>query len=72
MISVNVRVPEQMVASIDASVKRGIFASRSDAIKTMIAIYEEKEKTRQFLDMLNEESEHARKHPEKLVSLKDL
>ena len=72
MISVNVRVPERLVESIDASVKQGVFASRSDAIKTMIAFYEEREKTRAFYTMLVERSEEARKHPEKLVRLEDV
>ncbi len=72
MISVNVRVPEGLVKPIDAWVKQGKFASRSDAIKSMIAFYEEREKTRQFLAMLDEESEFAEKHPEKLIPLDDL
>jgi len=61
-----------LVESIDASVKQGVFASRSDAIKTMIAFYEEREKTKRFLTMLSRESEYARAHPEELVSLDEL
>jgi len=70
MISVNVRVPEAMVGSIDMLVKQGFFASRSDAIKMMIAYYQEKEKTREFLGMLAARSKEAREKPHKLVPLK--
>ena len=72
MIPVNVRLPEALVKPIDKWVDEGRFASRSDAVKTMIALYEEKEKTRRFLEMLNSESEYADKHPEKLVSIEDI
>jgi Arc/MetJ-type ribon-helix-helix transcriptional regulator len=72
MISVNVRVPECMIESIDDFVKRGIFASRSDAIKTMIAVYQEREKTRQFFDVLNTRSREAREHPAELIPLDKL
>lgn len=70
MISVNVRVPEAMVDSIDVLVKQGFFASRSDAIKMMIACYQEREKTREFLGMLAARSKKARANPDKLVLLK--
>lgn len=70
MISVNVRVPEAMVDCIDALVRRGFFASRSDAIKMMIACYQEREKTREFLGMLGARSRDARANPRRLVQLK--
>ncbi|MBM3309402.1 MAG: hypothetical protein FJY77_04025 [Candidatus Altiarchaeales archaeon] len=70
MISVNVRVPETMVDFIDVLVKHGFFASRSDAIKMMIAYYQEREKTREFLGMLSARSKEARANPDKLVPLK--
>ena len=70
MISVNVRVPEAMVDFIDVLVKQGFFASRSDAIKMMIAYYQEKEKTREFLGMLVARSKEARANPDMLVALK--
>jgi Arc/MetJ-type ribon-helix-helix transcriptional regulator len=67
MISVNVRIPEEMIKSIDGWVKQGRFSSRSDAIKMMVALYEEKEKTRKFLVMLESRSREAREHPEILI-----
>lgn len=69
MISVNVRVPEGLVKPIDAWVKQGKFASRSDAIKSMIAFYEEREKTRQFLAMLDQRSREAHENPDSLIPL---
>ena len=70
MIPVNVRLPEYLVKPIDEWVCEGRFASRSDAIKMMIAFYEEKEKTRQFAGMLMARSREARENPEILIALK--
>ncbi len=69
MISINVRVPEEMVESIDKWVKEGRFASRSDAMKMMIAFYEEREKTGKFLNMLNLRSREAREKQGILIPL---
>ncbi len=69
MIPVNVRLPKSLITPIDTWVKEGRFASRSDAIKTMIAFYEEKEKTRRFGAMLIERSHEARNKPDILVPL---
>lgn len=70
VIPVNVRVPEDMVKSIDSWVKKGRFASRSDAIKMMISSYEERERIRAFLEMLNSRSVEARKKARILIPLK--
>jgi Arc/MetJ-type ribon-helix-helix transcriptional regulator len=69
MVQVQLRLPEEMIAEIDGWVAEGRFKSRSDAIKTIISLYEEREKTRKFYELLNKRSEEARKHPEKLVPL---
>jgi len=69
MIPVNVRVPEEMVKSIDFWVKEGRFASRSDAVKMMIASYEERERTREFLAMLSSRSIEAKRNPDILAPL---
>ncbi len=60
-----------MVATIDGWVAEGRFKSRSDAIRTIIALYEEREKTRRFCEMLNKRREYAREHPEKLFPEED-
>jgi len=46
-----------------------MFASRSDAIKSIITFYGEREKTIHFAQMLNERSAEARNMPEKLIPL---
>ncbi len=61
-----------MLEEIDKWVAEGRFKSRSDAIKTILSIYEEREKTRQFFKMLVKRSEEAKKHPETLISLEEL
>jgi len=60
MVQVQLRVPEESIKDIDKWVKAGRFKSRSDAIKTIIAFYEEKERTREFLGMLLKMSEEAK------------
>lgn len=52
MVQVQVRVPEEAIKLIDKMVAQGRFRSRSDAIKTIIALYQEREKTRKFYEML--------------------
>jgi len=60
-----------MIEEIDRGVEEGRFKNRSDAIKTIISLFEEKEKTREFLVILNARSEEAEKHPETLIPLND-
>ncbi len=69
MVQVQVRMPKKDVEEIDKWVKEGRFRSRSDAIKTIVSLYEEREKTRAFYKLLEKRSEEAKEHPEKLVSL---
>lgn len=71
-IQVQLRVPRETVKSIDSMVKKGEFSSRSDAIKSMILAYSEREKTRGFYKMLLERSREASEHPGKLVSLSEV
>lgn len=72
LIQVQLRLPEKMLEEIDKWVAEGRFKSRSDAIKTIIAFYEEREKTREFFKMLTKRSEEAKKHPESLIPLEEL
>ena len=71
MGQVQLRLPEEMIAEIDCWVAEGKFKSRSDAIKTIISLYEEREKTRKFFELLNKRSEEAKRKPEKLVPLEE-
>ena len=72
LTQVQLRLPEKMLKEIDKWVAEGRFKSRSDAIKTILAFYEEREKTREFLKMLIKRSEEAKKHPEALIPLEEL
>ncbi|MCD6325142.1 ribbon-helix-helix protein, CopG family [Candidatus Bathyarchaeota archaeon] len=72
MTQVQVRMPEKLVKEIDKWVAEGRFKSRSDAIKTIVALYEERERTREFYGMLIERSREAREKPEILVPLEEI
>jgi Arc/MetJ-type ribon-helix-helix transcriptional regulator len=65
------RLPQKMIEEIDQWVKEGRFKSRSDAIKTIISLFEEREKTRDFLAMLKIRSDEAEEHPETLIPLEE-
>ena len=68
---VQLRLPERTLEQIDMWVAEGRFKSRSDAIKTIIGLHEEREKTLEFLKILKRRSEEVRKHPESLIPLKE-
>lgn len=72
MVQVQVRIPDKLVEEIDKWVAEGRFRSRSDAIKTIIALYSERERTRRFYEMLVERSREAKEKPEVLVKLEDI
>jgi len=69
---VQVRIPEELVKEIDSWISEGRFASRSEAIKTIVALYDERERTRKFYKILIERSDEARKRPESLIPLEDI
>jgi len=60
-----------MIEEIDRWVEEGRFKSRSDAIKTIISLFEEREQTRDFLAMLKRRSEEDKEHPETLIPLEE-
>ncbi|MBI2648470.1 MAG: ribbon-helix-helix protein, CopG family [Thaumarchaeota archaeon] len=66
---VQVRIPRKMVREIDKWVADGRFASRSEAIKTIVALYNERERTRGFYQMLSTRSVEAKRRPDRLVPL---
>lgn len=72
LAQVQLRLSRETLDEIDRWVSEGKFKSRSDAIKTIISCYEERERARTFLKMLMGRSEEARKRPESLVSLEEL
>ena len=71
-VQVQVRVPKRVVQEIDRWISEGRFASRSDAIKTVLALYAEMERTRKFYQVLLKRSEQARKKPDSLIPLEEI
>jgi Arc/MetJ-type ribon-helix-helix transcriptional regulator len=71
MAQVQLRLPQKTLEEIDQWVAEGKFKSRSDAIKTIIAFYEEREKTRKFFNMLMKRSKEAKKNPESLIRFEE-
>ena len=72
MTQVQVRMPEQLVKEIDKWVEEGRFSSRSEAIRTIVALYEEREKTRSFYEMLKLREREAEENPEILLTLEEI
>ena len=72
MGQVQLRLPQKTIEEIDKWVAEGRFKNRSDAIKSVITLYQEREKTCAFFNMLLKRSEEARQHPEALVPLEEL
>lgn len=72
MVQVQLRVSERTVKEIDQWVAEGKFKSRSDAIKMIIAMYEERERTRKFYEMLVKRSKEAKEKPEILIPFKEV
>jgi len=68
---VQVRIPEELVEELDRWISEGRFSSRSEAIKTIVALYNERERTRKFYQTLLKRSDEARKHPESLIPLEE-
>lgn len=50
-VNIQVRMPKSVVEELDGDIKRGIFTSRSDAIRTIVRLYE-LSKRKEFFDML--------------------
>jgi len=67
-----IRAPKEIVEELDKWVKEGRFKRRSDAIKTIISLYEERERTREFYKMLVERSKEANEKPEILIPLEEI
>ena len=71
-VQVQLRMPKESVREIDEWVSEGKFKSRSDAVKTIIALYEDKIKTRDFFKMLMERSKQVEDKPKILIPLDDV
>ncbi len=69
---VQVRLPEELVEELDEWISEGRFTSRSEAIKTIVSLYNERERTRRFYQKLVERSDEAKKDPGSLVPLEEI
>jgi Arc/MetJ-type ribon-helix-helix transcriptional regulator len=72
VVQVQVRMPEKSVREIDKWIAEGRFVSRSDAIKTIVAIHQELQHTREFYKLLLERSKEAKEKPEILLPLEEV
>ena len=71
-MQVQVRLPEATVREIDRWVKAGRFKSRSDAVRFILELYRERERTLKFYERLMERSREARERPEILIPLEEV
>ncbi len=71
-VQVQVRLPKELAKQIDKWVEEGKFVSRSDAIKGIVSMYDEKERTRRFYQMLEKRNKEAKEKPERLVLLEKI
>ncbi len=72
MAQVQVRIPEELLEKIDEWIREGKYKSRSEAIRHILMLYEEKEKTKEFYRMLVEKSREAKKNTEDLIPLDEI
>lgn len=72
LAQVQLRLPQKTIEEIDNWIAEGRFKNRSDAIKSIISYYQEREKTYVFFNMLVKRSEEAKQHPESLIPIEEL
>jgi len=72
LAQVQLRLPQKTLEEIDGWVAEGRFKNRSDAIKSIITYYQEREKTYVFFNTLLKRSEEAKQHPESLTPIEEL
>jgi Arc/MetJ-type ribon-helix-helix transcriptional regulator len=72
LAQVQLRLPQKTLEEIDNWVTEGRFKNRSDAIKSIINYYQEREKTCDFFNLLLKRSEEAKQHPESLIPIEEI
>jgi Arc/MetJ-type ribon-helix-helix transcriptional regulator len=72
LAQVQLRLPQKTLEEIDGWIAEGRFKNRSDAIKSIITYYQEREKTCNFFNTLMERSEEAKQHPESLIPIEEI
>ncbi len=65
-------MPPKTIEEIDKWIDERRFKSRSDAIRAILNIYQEREKTREFLKLLNNLDREVTEHPERLIPLEEV
>ena len=68
---VQLRLSQKTIEELDKWVAEGRFKNRSDAIRSILSYYQEREKTREFYKMLNQRSKEAKEQPEILIPLEE-
>ncbi len=71
-IQLQVRIPKDMIKEIDKWIKEGKFVSRSEAVKTIVALYRERERTKMFYQLLLRRSSEAKEKPNSLLPLDEI
>ena len=71
MSQVQLRLSQKTIEELDKWVAEGRFKNRSDAIRSILSYYQEREKTREFYKMLNQRSKESKEQPETLIPLEE-
>ncbi len=71
-VHVQVIIPKKLAVEMDQWIREGRFANRSEAIETVIALYEERERTREFYRMLLTRSDQAKRNRGSLIPLEEI
>ncbi|WNZ29927.1 MAG: ribbon-helix-helix protein, CopG family [Candidatus Bathyarchaeota archaeon] len=71
MSQVQLRLSQKTIEELDKWVAEGRFKSRSDAIRSIICYFQEREKTREFYKLLANRSKEAKEQPETLIPLEE-
>lgn len=69
---VQLRLSQKTIEELDKWIADGRFKNRSDAIRSILSFYQEREKTREFYKMLNQRSKESKEQPETLIPLEEL
>lgn len=69
---VQLRLSQKTIEELDKWIADGRFKNRSDAIRSILSFYQEREKTREFYKMLNQRSKESKEQPETLILLEEL
>ncbi len=72
MVQVQVRMAEKEVDEIDRMVEEGLFKSRSDAIRSIVKVYEHNQKVRDFYEEIERIDRETEENPERLIPIEEI